>query len=68
MINTEISDLFFNTDMSQAVIYDKNRRFERYNTEKLLDIASDFLSNISSITNIELPNNQELVNDFFARL
>lgn len=66
-VNTNISDLFFNSDVTQAAIY-RNQKFVEYNAQELRNLAENFLLILSVITNIELPTPEVLVYDFLDRI
>lgn len=66
-VNTNVSDLFFNSDITQAAIY-KNQKFIEYNAQELRNLAKIFLSTLSPISNTELPTPEVLVYDFLDRI
>lgn len=66
-ITTDISDLFFNTDMDLAATYDKNRMFTGYDQEQLHAIAEQWSETFERASGIHV-NPADLVADFLARV
>lgn len=66
-IITEISDLFFNRDLSEAEIYGRDG-FEGWDKTKLEDAACELIQCLSCLGVTDLPTVNELVEDFFTRV
>lgn len=66
-INQNISDLFFNTDLSGAAKEDAQGKFDGYDEVKLLDEAMMFLGSLSRL-GVDIPTSEDLIDDFYKRL
>lgn len=67
-IDPNISDLFFNTDTSRAVMLDKKGRFEDFDNRVLSEEADMLLQCLDRLGVTNLPTREELVGDFLARV
>lgn len=65
--NTDISDLFFNTDLSVAELRDANQQFTGYDNAKLEEEARLFLACLDRL-GVTIPTVEELLADFRLRL
>lgn len=66
-IDQNISDLFFNTDLSDAVMQDEKGMFVGYDETKLQDEALMFLGSLTRL-NIDVPTSDDLIENFYSRL
>lgn len=66
-IDTNISDLFFNTDISRAKIYDHKGHFMGYKEDVLKEEATDFLNTLDRL-GVNVPTPDQLVQDFYNRI
>ena len=67
IVNTDISDLFFNYDLTEAKVYHQNGVFSHFNEDKLFEIAKEFLNSLRRL-GIECPTARQLIDDFFERI
>jgi len=65
-IDTNISDLFFNTDVSDAAMHE-NGEFVGYDERKLEDEAKMFLASLARL-NVAVPSAEDLILDYYARI
>lgn len=65
-INPHISDLFFNSDVSETKMADINGQFMGYNEDELARVATDFLTSLSAL-GVNAPTLDELLEDFHSR-
>lgn len=67
-VDTNISDLFFNTELDDVTRqYDAKGQFVGYNDEKMLEAAQDFLASLYRL-GVPVPAPRALVDDFYGRL
>lgn len=66
-VDTNISDLFFNTDHDDAVLTESGN-FVGYDDAKLLDSADMTLQCLGRLGVQDLPTPRELVQDFHGRV
>lgn len=66
-VDTNISDLFFNTDHDNAVLTE-GKTFAGYDDAKLLDNAEMTLGCLKRLGVQDLPAARELVQDFHGRV
>ena len=66
MIDGNISDLFFNTDVNVAAEHDLHGNFTGYNETKLRNEAEMFLACLDRL-NVAIPTIDELLADFHGR-
>ena len=66
-VDANISDLFFNTDISDARQTDSKGHFTGFDGEALLGLAEDTLGCLSRL-GVAVPTPQELVADFHKRI
>lgn len=66
-INGNISDLFFNTDVSGAAEHDASGQFTGYDDAKLREEARLFLNCLIRL-DVEVPTADDLIADFYARV
>lgn len=66
-VDTNISDLFFNTDCDDAKVMDKGQ-FVRFDETKLLESADMTLGCLKRLGVQDLPTPAELVTDFLVRV
>lgn len=68
-VDTNISDLFFNRDLSHVKKYDRGE-FVGYDDELLMVEAKDFLASIQRLSprTAPIPTPEALIQDFFGRL
>lgn len=66
-VNTNISDLFFNYDLSDAHREDTGGDFCGYDDGVMLEKAADVIFSLEHL-GVEVPTARELVDDFHARL
>lgn len=67
-INTDLSDLFFNHDISSAKIY-QDGKYVEIDRDRLKVLAGEFLDMMTRLTGFEdLPTEAALADDFLARL
>lgn len=67
MVNTDISDLFFNTDHAAAQQKDARGNHIGYDPEVLAQDATDLLASLARLGVADLPESDALMQDFFAR-
>lgn len=67
MVNQNISDLFFNTDLSGAAEHDAHGQFTGWEVVKLQDEAEMFLNCLQRL-GVTVPTADELIADFRARV
>ena len=65
-VHIAVSDLFFNAEKSDLSIYPVSKDSVDY--ENLLVDASKFLETLAYICSVDLPNAEELVDDYIARI
>lgn len=63
MVDANISDLFFNSDLKDA----EARDGDGYDHDLISDKATEFLGHLEAL-GVDIPTNDELVEDFFNRL
>jgi hypothetical protein len=66
-VNADISDLFFNTDVSHAVVNDKDGQFVDWNHDALREEAETFLASLDRL-GVAVPTADELIQDFHNRV
>ncbi len=66
-VNGDISDLFFNHDVSDAVTTDATGAFDGYDVEKLREIASNFIGYLERL-GVDSPTPDALVQNFINRV
>lgn len=66
-IDQNISDLFFNTDLSGAAEHDAHGQFTGWDVVKLQNEADQFLASLQRL-NVAVPTANELIADFRARV
>jgi hypothetical protein len=66
-IDGNISDLFFNTDVSVAAIHDERGQFVEWDHNKLRDEAQMFLNCLARL-NVPIPSIDDLTADFYGRI
>lgn len=66
-VDTNISDLFFNTDLSATKMLDPKGNFTGYNEEKLREEAQMFLSALDRL-GVATPSVEDLIADYYGRL
>ena len=66
-VNGNISDLFFNTDLSNANLTDKDGQFIDFDLSQLRAEAHDLLACLSRL-GVAVPTVEELVTDFLERV
>lgn len=66
-VDANISDLFFNTDISDARLLDAKGNFVGFNEEAMLGVAEDTLGCLSRL-GVAVPSPRELVDDFYKRV
>lgn len=68
MVDQNISDLFFNTDLSSTHLPNlSNGMFAGYDEAKLQDEALMFLSSLARL-GVDVPTSDDLLENFHARL
>jgi hypothetical protein len=67
-VNTDISDLFFNTDHESATKREHDGKFLAYDCDVLLSDAREFLANMERLDVPDLPTADQLVDDFLRRV
>ena len=67
-INANISDLFFNRDLSACKVYDRAGVFIGWDNEALEEEAKTMLSNFEGLGIISLPTAESVVVDFHERV
>lgn len=67
MINQNISDLFFNTDVSSCKLTDSKGQFTEFDPTKLGDEGVQFLNCLERL-GVTVPSLQELLDDFYKRV
>lgn len=67
-VDGNISDLFFNTDVSAARKLDKKGHFEGWEESVLLQEADDMLRCLERLGVPNLPTAIQLVEDFYKRI
>lgn len=65
-VDGDISDLFFNTNVSSAAIYEQDE-FRGYDHPKMLEEAVTFLRCLGRL-GVIVPAAEELVQDFYKRV
>lgn len=65
-VDQNISDLFFNTDVSDAVVNDNNGNFASYDIAKLRNEAEMFLNCLYRL-GVSIPSVDDLLADFDRR-
>lgn len=69
MINIGVSDLWFNTDKTEALNPMINDIFDGYDEEKLQDLAENFIINLSMAgVDTSNLNSMILIEDFYNRV
>lgn len=66
-MDQNISDLFFNTDVSDAKEYDRGD-FSGFDDDKMLYEAELFLGCLDRLNVGDLPSARELVDNFYGRI
>lgn len=66
-IDQNVSDLFFNTDVSDTVLHDAKGQFNGYDEKRLADEADMFLASLSWL-GIATPSRDDLIADFYGRI
>lgn len=66
-VDQNISDLFFNTDISDAVLKDEKGQFAGYDQWALKNEADVFLACLDRL-GVAAPTSDELLADFYARI
>lgn len=66
-IDQNISDLFFNTDLSGTHLPEVEGKFAGYDEAKLQDEALMFLGSLTRL-GIDVPTSDDLIENFYARL
>jgi hypothetical protein len=66
-VDQNISDLFFNTDMSDAEIKDEKNQFVDWDQNKMREEARLFLGCLERL-NVAVPSVDALVEDFYKRV
>lgn len=66
-VNTDISDLFFNTDLSVAELRDEKQQFTGYDNAKLEEEARLLLACLDRL-GVTIPTVEEFLADFRLRL
>ena len=66
-VDPSISDLFFNTDLSNANLTDKDGQFIGFDLPQLRAEAYHFLACLSRL-GVAVPTVEELVSDFLERI
>jgi len=67
-VDANISDLFFNTDVSRARKLDRKGHFEGWDESILLQEADDMLRCLERLGVPNLPTAIQLIEDFQARI
>lgn len=69
-VNTEVSDLFFNTDHEAAALLDDRGNFAGFNDEVLLEEAASFIASLErlGVAPLRVPTKENLVADFHKRV
>lgn len=67
MVDQNISDLFFNTDLSECGDHDARGQFTGWDVAKLQDAAEMFLNCLQRL-GVPVPSANELIADFRARV
>ena len=62
-----VSDLFFNTDHSDALIKDSKGNFSHYDDDLMMAEAETFVEQMK-IINVVVPSPREMIKDFYDRL
>lgn len=65
-VDTDISDLFFNHDLSECKLFNKGV-FEGYDEDKLRQEAELFLASLSRL-GVHTPSSDALIRDFYDRI
>lgn len=65
---TAVSDLFFNTDLADAVVKDRNGDFDHYDEDILRREAESFLTSVRMLNGALRITPDELIADFYARI
>lgn len=65
-VEANISDLFFNRDLSKAEVYNFEGSFIGYSHPALLEEASMMLENLENL-GVSIPTAKDLVSDFYSR-
>jgi hypothetical protein len=67
-VDANISDLFFNSDLSLAKVHDRDGGFVGYDDEALRCEAKLFLEYLARLTVGGVPSVDDLVADFYERV
>lgn len=67
-VDPNISDLFFNTDLSEASQYDGKHQFTGYNEVRLSEAAGLLLDSLQHLGVHDLPSIEDLIKDFYGRI
>lgn len=66
-VDANISDLFFNTDLSQTKLKDDRGHFTGYDEDKLKEEAQLFLSALDRL-GVATPSVEDLIADYYGRI
>lgn len=66
-VDPNISDLFFNTDLSSTTLKDGRGHFAGYDEEKLKTEAQLFLSALDRL-GVATPSVEDLIADYYGRI
>ncbi len=66
-INTHLSDLFFNHDISECKEF-VNGQFSHFNHDKMLEQASSVIGSLKGMGVVVEHSAEELVQDFYKRV
>lgn len=67
MVDPNISDLFFNTELDNCKLKDAKGNFEGWDESKLKQEAQDFLSCLDRL-GVITPSIEDLIGDFYDRV